>query len=117
MIDLLGDHRSNDTDIIRHFLVERQIVTDELARLSMLGELGQVSLTFQFLSPQLGNWLSRGIRRWHGLTIESVQFRLVIEGFEVRWPTGHAQKDDAFGFRKMMRHVNSSTRVDLVGSL
>ena len=117
MVDLFRDHRSDDTNFISHFLVIGKIVTDQLTRLSILGEFRQVTLTFQFLSLQLGDGLSLGIGVWHRLTIEFIQFRLVIKCFKMGWTTRHAKKDDTFGFWQVMWYVNSGARVDSVGCL
>ena len=60
MVDLVGMHRLDDGDVVRHLRGPRQEVTDHLAALAVLLELGQVSLALEFLALQLRDGLALG---------------------------------------------------------
>lgn len=53
VVNLVGDHRTNDGDVVGQFAMPRQKVTDPLAALTILTELRQMPLNSQLLSLQL----------------------------------------------------------------
>ena len=102
MVDLLGDHGANDGDFVSHFGGVRQEVTDVLPAFSVAFELGQVALNFELLALKLSDGLAFGEGFRHRLPIEFIQLGLVIEGFQVRGATGHAEEYDTFGFANQL---------------
>ena len=76
----------------------REEVGDVLAGLTVFFELGEVALHFERFALQLGDGLSLGEGLGHGLVVEFVELRFVVEGLEVGRAAGHAEEDDAFCF-------------------
>ena len=112
MIDLLGDHRANHADVVRHLLMIGQKIADRLTAIAVPAELGERSLALQLLVLQLGDRLAGGEGLRHRLAIESGQLRLVIKRFQMRRPARHAQKDHAFDPRRVVRQLAAVSRVD-----
>ncbi len=95
VVDLFGDHRADDADVVGDFLVPRQQVADRLPTLAAAAVLEHGGERPQLLALKLGDGLPFGVRLGHRLTVKLVQRRLVVERFEMRRPTGHAQKNHA----------------------
>ncbi len=111
VIDLLGDHRPHDANVVSHLLMPRQKVADRLSRLAILRELCQRTVALQFLALQLCDRLPLRVRRRHRFAVKFGELRLVVKRFQVRWSAGHAQEDDAFDPRRKIGQVVSSTLV------
>ncbi len=87
MVDLLGDHAANDAQLVGNRSLMRQIIADPLSAVPVLLELGQVPLDLQLLTLQLRDGLACGERIGHRLTIQAIELRLVVEGFQLRRTT------------------------------
>lgn len=108
MINLLGDHGPKDRDIVCHLLVVGKEVRNILARFPVFFELGKVALDFKSLSLKLCDGLALGEGFRHGLSVKLIELWFVVESFEMRWPAGHAEKDDALGLGCMVRKAGES---------
>ena len=108
MVDLFGHHRADDGDVIGHFLVPREVVRDVLAGLAVFFELGEVALHLEGFPLKLGDGLALGEGLGHGLAIQFVEFRFVVEGFEVRRPARHTEENDPFGLGGVMGEAGES---------
>ncbi len=95
MVDLLGEHRAHDAEVVRHFGGPGEEIGDVLPALAVALELGEVSLDLELLSLQLGDGLALGEGLRHGLAVELVELRLVVEGLEVGGSARHAEENDA----------------------
>ncbi len=103
VVDLFRDHRVDDANVVGHLCMPWQEVTDHLAALAILGELGHRPLALQCLSLQLCNWLAFRERFWHWLVVHLGKLWFVVKCFQMRWTTSHAEKDDSINFWWMMR--------------
>ncbi len=85
MIDLFGDHRTNHTEVIRHFAMPWQKIADQLAALTAGTKSGERSKTTQFLPLQLRDRLPLRVGLRHRLPVHSLQLRFEIKSFKLRW--------------------------------
>ena len=109
MIDLLGEHRLHDADVVRHLGGVGQEVRDELTALPVLPELGEVTLHLELLALELRDGLALGEGLRHGLAVQFIELRLVVEGLEVGGSAGHAKEDHALDTLLMMRESGQAT--------
>jgi len=98
MIDRVGRHRPNDTNVVGDRTEVGKQRTDFGLAVTKSFERKHRPETNQTLALQLGKLLSLCHAFGHRLAIKLCQFWLVIEGFELRRATGHRQPDDAFDF-------------------
>src|SRR5438876_10139569 len=98
MVDGFRRHGSDQTDLDD----DRSYVRKQLANLDLVfAELVEFVLwreATEFFALKLRNLFARSKRFWHGLAIHGGKPGFVIERLQMRWPSGHAQPDDAFGF-------------------
>ena len=103
VINLLGQHRPDDADVVGHLRVPRQKVADQLPALAILFKLRQVALNFKDRVLKLSDRLALRERCGHRLPVHFVEFWFVIERLQMRRSSGHTEEDDAFGFRLKVR--------------
>ena len=108
MVDLLGDHGTDHRNVVGHLLVPREIVGDILSALPVFFELGEMPLHLESLTLKLRDRLPLRERFRHWLAVEPVELRFVIKGFKMGGTAGHAEENDAFGFRGVMRKAGKS---------
>ena len=93
VIDGVGRHRADQADVAEH----RADVGEERADFGAVGAHLRKGMlrakAGQLLPLQLRELLSLRHALGHRLPVELCQLRLVVEGFEVRRPTGHRQPD------------------------
>lgn len=96
MVDLLGDHRADDTDIIRDGTDVRKKVGDFDAALAPFPEFRERTAGDQLAALQLGKLLAGGEGLGKRLAVERVELWLGIQRFEMRRSARHAEVNDAF---------------------
>ena len=84
-------------------LMPRQEVADGLSALSVAAEFGERPQDLKLLALKLRDGLPLGERRGHRLPVEFGQRRLLVEGFQMRRSTGHAQEDDSLDAGRVVR--------------
>ena len=108
VIDLFGDHRADDADVVDNLLLPRQQLAHPLAALAVAVELEHGAVRLELLVLQLRDRLALGVRLGHRLIVEFGELGLVVEGFEVRWAAGHAEEDHALGLGGEMRQAGQA---------
>ena len=99
VIDRLGVHAPQDTNVIRNLARERKLITEPLPALAMLPEAihGGHNREPVLLGDHTGNTLRPKDGR-RNILIEAVfDLRLVVQEVEMRGAAGLKQKDDPFG--------------------
>jgi hypothetical protein len=83
-------------------------VRNILARIPVFFELSEVALDLKSLSLKLcdGLALREGFR--HDLPVELIELWFVVECLEMRWSSGHAEKDDALCFGRVVREAGQA---------
>ena len=106
VVDLLGDHRLDDANVVGHLAVPGQEVADPLPALAVLSRTASSAPGTSSSLPcncAIGWPLvnDSGI----GLPSSSGQLGLVVERFQVRRSARHAEKDDALHARWKVRQT------------
>ncbi len=109
VIDLLGDHGADHTDIVRDGTGVGEKVGDLDARLAVFLKAGEGAACDEFVALELGELLPFRKRFRKRLAVELVQLRLRVEGFQMRRPAGHAEMDHTLRLRG---EVQSALLVD-----
>ena len=94
MVDLLSDHGFDHGDVIRHLGGPWQVVTDHQTTLTVGAELGLMTEDFELFALELGDGLALGEGFWHRLAVEAVELGFVVEGFQMRGASRHAEKNN-----------------------
>src|SRR5258708_6686164 len=97
MVRYIGDHRSNDAEVIDILSDMREDLADLRAVLPILLEAER--------RPHQIPGCELGPRRFEGqrLAVELVQHRLVVETIHLRKPTLQENYDDVFSLRRKVR--------------
>ena len=109
VVDLLGNHGADDADLVGDRSCVGEKVGNLDARLAVFLKAGEGAAGDELGTLELGELLAFGERFRERLAVELVQFRLGIEGFQVRGAAGHAEVDHAFRLR---REVESALLLD-----
>ncbi len=110
MVDLLGPHGADDAGLIDDAAHARKQVAQHLAGLAEALEFVRRAEADQLLALELSDLLALGKGIRHGLAIHFGEFRLVVEGFEMRWPAGLVEKDDALGLGREIERIDDAFR-------
>ena len=115
VIDLFGDHRFHDGDVIGNCTDMWQVVADQLATLTVAPKSGPRPEATQLLALELGDGHPpcEGLR--HRLPVEQCQFRFLIKGLQMTGSSRHAQEDDSLGSRYRTRCREQFGCADLSG--
>ena len=101
MVDRVGVHRVDDTEIVRHLGQMRQQLAHPDAVLALAMELehgrrDQLRLAFGHRGHALPHADALGQRLFE----QFPEVRLVVEQIDLTWRTGHEQEDDVLGPRR-----------------
>lgn len=102
MIDLFGRHAANDGDLVCDAADVGEKRGDLRAAFSVFLKVHKRPSGLQFGVLQLCELLSLGERGRKRLAVNSIEFGLGVQRFHVGWPSGHAQVNDSFCFRRDM---------------
>ena len=102
VIDLLGSKRTYDAHLVRDLSEVREQGTDCLSRLTKLAERVLRSKALKFAALKLGDRLALGEGFRHGFAVHLGKLGLVVQRFQMRRPSRHAEENDAFGFGGLM---------------
>ena len=83
VVDLLGHHRAHDADVVRDAADMRQQRRHVLSGLAVTLERMLRRQNLQLLALELGDLLSLGDRLGHGLAVELLQHRFVVEQLQM----------------------------------
>ena len=99
VVDLLGDHRADDADVVSKLLMPGSKTSlIHLAAWPVAVELEHRAVPrLQLLVLELCDRLALGVRLGHRLVVKLGQLRLVVERLQMRRSAGHAEEDDALG--------------------
>ena len=107
MVDVVGDHRADDADVVDAGGNLRKQFADLDAALAVLLELERrLQQVARFGTDEF-----RHLERQR-FAVEGGEFRLGVEGIDVRRPAGHEQEDETLGLRGILR---GSLRQRIVG--
>ena len=110
MVDLLSDHGFDHGDVIRHLGGPWQVVANHQTTLAMGAELGLVTEDLELLALQLGDGLPLGEGLRHCFAVEAVELGFVVEGFQMRGTSRHAQEDDPLRLGREVRRGRVNVR-------
>ena len=108
VVDLIGDHGLDHADVIGEGLDVGEEVADFDAALAAFLKGCLWAESGERFALELGDGLPGGDGLGHGVAVLSLEFRFVVEGFEMARPARHAEVDDAFCTGEMvweLRHA------------